>query len=97
MQKKLFLCAISVYNIPMSDTTTSPKFRTYKTKHLIVSVYRTGMAYLHISVKNRQWSCYMFQDITREQAAQALLDIRAAKRAAKKAEVEALVSVASYL
>ena len=97
MQEKLFLCAISVYNIPMSDTTTSPKFRTYKTKHLIVSVYRTGMAYLHISVKNSQWSRYKFQAITREQAAKALLDIRAAKRAAKKAEVEALVSVASYL
>ena len=97
MQKKLFLCAISVYNIPMSDTTTSPKFRTYKTKHLILSVYRTGMTYLHISVKNSQWSRYKFQAITREQAAKALLDIRAAKRAAKRVEAEALVSVASYL
>jgi hypothetical protein len=96
MQKKLFLCAIPLYTMPMSDT-ASPKFRTYKTKHLILSVYRTGMTYLHISVKNSQWSRYKFQAITREQAAKALLDIRAAKRAAKKAEVEALVSVASYL
>jgi len=55
------------------------------------------MAYLHISVKNQNWSRYKFQAITREQATKALLDIRAAKRAAKKAEVEALVSVASYL
>ena len=97
MQKKLFLCAICVYNIPMSDTNTSPKFRTYKTKHLILSVYRTGMTYLHISVKNSQWSRYKFQAITREQAAKALLDIRAAKRAAKRVEAETLVSVASYL
>ena len=96
MQKKLFFCEILLYNIPMSDTTL-PDFRTYRTKHLILSVYRTGMTYLHISVKNSQWSRYKFQAITREQAAKALLDIRAAQRAAKKAEVEALVSVASYL
>ena len=96
MQKKLFLCMVSLYNIPMSDT-TPPKFRTYKTKHLILSVYRTGMTYLHISVKNSQWSRYKFQAISREQAAKALLDIRAANRAAKRAEVGALVSVASYL
>jgi len=96
MQKKLFFCEILLYNIPMSDT-TPPKFRTYKTKHLILSVYRTGMTYLHISVKNSQWSRYKFQAISREQAAKALLDIRAANRAAKRAEVEALVSVASYL
>ena len=96
MQKKLFLCAISLYTMPMSDTESS-KFRTYKTKHLILSVYRTGMTYLHISVKNSQWSRYKFQAITREQAAKALLDIRAAKRAAKRVEAEALVSVASYL
>jgi hypothetical protein len=97
MQKKLLIISDLFYTMPMSDTTTSPKFRTYKTKHLILSVYRTGMTYLHISVKNSQWSRYKFQAITREQAAKALLDIRAAKRAAKKAEVEALVSVASYL
>lgn len=97
MQKKLFFYEILLYNIPMSDTNTLPDFRTYRTKHLILSVYRTGMTYLHISVKNSQWSRYKFQAITREQAAKALLDIRAAKRAAKKAEVEALVSVASYL
>lgn len=97
MQKKLFLCMVSLYNMPMSDTATPPKFRTYKTKHLILSVYRTGMAYLHISVKNQNWSRYKFQAINREQAAKALLDIRAANRAAKRAEVEALVSVASYL
>jgi len=77
--------------------TTLPNFRTYRTKHLILSVYRTGMTYLHISVKNSQWSRYKFQAITREQAAKALLDIRAAKRAAKRVEAEALVSVASYL
>tara|TARA_R110001606_G_scaffold76782_8_gene177530 strand:+ start:19865 stop:20032 length:168 start_codon:yes stop_codon:yes gene_type:complete len=55
------------------------------------------MAYLHISVKNQNWSRYKFQAINREQAVKALLDIRAANRAAKRAEVEALVSVASYL
>jgi hypothetical protein len=55
------------------------------------------MAYLHISVKNQNWSRYKFQAITREQATKALLDIRAANRAAKRAEVDALVSVASYL
>ncbi len=96
MQKKLFFCEILLYNIPMSDT-KSPKFRTYRTKHLILSVYRTGMTYLHITVKNSQWSRYKFQAITREQAAKALLDIRAAKRAAKRVEAETLVSVASYL
>ena len=97
MQKKLFFCEILLYNIPMSDTNTLPDFRTYRTKHLILSVYRTGMTYLHVSVKNQNWSRYKFQAITREQAAKALLDIRAAKRTAKRAEVEALVSVASYL
>jgi len=55
------------------------------------------MTYLHISIKNSQWSRYKFQAITREQAAKALLDIRAVKRAAKRAEAQALVSVASYL
>lgn len=96
MQKKLFFCEILLYTMPMSDT-TPPKFRTYKTKHLILSVHRTGMTYLHVSVKNQNWNRYKFQAITREQAAKALLDIRAAKRAVKRAEVEALVSVASYL